>query len=90
LKAGKNMSTTSLNSEDTLYESHHHNGQLTSIKPPEDWEENLAVDERERRGGTGKKGEMELQVASGRIAAEGWEKSGYALSSRTYHIWNIY
>lgn len=75
----KSASTTSLNSEDTLYESYHHNGQLTSIKPPEDYEENLALDERERRprNSASTKGEQELQIASGRIAAEGWDRSGY-------------
>jgi len=76
----KSQSTTSLNSEDTLYESYHHNGQLTSIKPPEGYEENLALDERERKvkkqSGKSAKGEQELQIASGRIAAEGWERSG--------------
>lgn len=83
---GKSPSTTSLNSEDTLYESYHHNGQLTSIKPPEDYEENLAVDEREkpRTNGTNKKGEQELQIASGRIAGEGWDKSGYVVSQIRY------
>ena len=78
------QSTTSLNSEDTLYESYHHNGQLTSIKPPQDYEENLALDERKRkptRGNNGAKGEQELQIASGRIAAEGWERSGCVYTS---------
>jgi 2-acylglycerol O-acyltransferase 2 len=76
---GKSMSTTSLNSEDTLYESYHHNGQLTSIKPTDDYEENLARDEKERKAtsnGKASKGDQELQIASGRIAAEGWERSG--------------
>lgn len=78
------MSTSSLNSEDTLYESYHHNGQLTSIKPPDDYEENLALDEKERKrktNGASSKGEQELQIASGRIAAEGWDRSGYVICS---------
>jgi hypothetical protein len=84
----KSASTTSLNSEDTLYESYHHNGQLTSIKPAEDYEENLALDgkEKSRTNGTTKKGEQKLQIASGRIAGEGWDKSGYvSLSLQVPH-----
>lgn len=79
---GKSMSTTSLNSEDTLYESYHHNGQLTSIKPTDDYELNLAQDEKERkpiRDRKSTKGEQELEIASGRIAAAGWERSGYVV-----------
>jgi hypothetical protein len=82
------MSTTSLNSEDTLYESYHHNGQLTSIKPTDDYGTNLTRAEEENEpvlNGKGSKGEQELHIASGRIAAAGWERSGYVFGV-LYHF----
>jgi hypothetical protein len=53
-------------------------GHLTSVKPPEDYEQDLALDEKERKSPhASTKREQELGLESGRVAAAGWERSGY-------------
>lgn len=51
---------------------------LVSVKATADYEENLKVDEREKKRNreSETKGEQELELVSGRQAAAGWEKSG--------------
>jgi len=52
-------------------------GHLTSVKPPEDYEQNLELDEKERKSPhASTKREQELGLESGRVAAAGWERSG--------------
>lgn len=74
--------------EAVVYEKHEdgNGGQLTSVKPTEDYEKNLKTDEKEYKPITnGKKeeksskGEQELELTSGRVASAGWEKSGYVV-----------
>lgn len=80
LKINGFTSSTSLASEDTLYESYHHDGRLTSVRPPEDYEHNLTLTEKEKKpltNGVSTKGEQEAKIASGRVAAAGWDSSGY-------------
>jgi len=49
-------------------------GRLTSVKPPDDYEQNLIQGENEKRPDTSTKGGLDL--VSGRQAAAGWERSG--------------
>ncbi|KAE9962715.1 hypothetical protein BLS_010103 [Venturia inaequalis] len=71
--------------EAVVYEKHEdgNGGQLTSVKPTEDYEKNLKTDEKEYKPITNgnkeeksSKGEQELELTSGRVASAGWEKSG--------------
>lgn len=45
---------------------------LTSVKPPDDYDESLELDEREKRDRPGGR----LQLVSGRQPSAGWERSG--------------
>lgn len=74
--------------ENVVYEKHEdgNGGQLTSVKPTEDYEKNLKTDEKEYKPiAKGKKeektskGEQELELTSGRVASAGWERSGYVV-----------
>lgn len=72
-----------VNVNKVVYEKHEdgNGGQLTSVKPTEDYEKNLKqteVEARPKTNGTKSptKGEQELELTSGRVASAGWEKSG--------------
>jgi 2-acylglycerol O-acyltransferase 2 len=49
-------------------------GRLTSVKPADDYEQNLRQGEKEKKSNVSKKEELDL--VSGRKAAAGWERSG--------------
>lgn len=85
IKSSKKKGSTDEKVENVVYEKHDdgNGGQLTSVKPTEDYEKNLKTVEKEFKPITnGKKessskGEQELELTSGRVASAGWEKSGY-------------
>lgn len=87
IKSTKKKGSTDEKVENVVYEKHDdgNGGQLTSVKPTEDYEKNLKTVEKEFKPITnGKKessskGEQELELTSGRVASAGWEKSGYVL-----------
>jgi 2-acylglycerol O-acyltransferase 2 len=79
----KQLSIGSENSDNVVYEKHSdgNGGQLTSVKPTEDYEKNLKQGQREEKlnanGASATKGEQELELTSGRVASAGWERSGH-------------
>jgi len=76
----------SAEADNVVYEKHSdgNGGQLTSVKPTEDYEKNLQQVEKEAKPKTNgisspTKGEQELELTSGRVASAGWERSGYVM-----------
>ena len=74
--SSESSSVVSQNDLNLVYEKYSdgEGGRLISVRQPPEYEQNLKLNEKERRPGVQSKGELEL--VSGRQAAAGWERSG--------------